>query len=214
MIAEALKRNRKILLLQFAGGAVVGAIAAFVALDFGPELGLEGAHEGALLLALLLAALGLMIAISSLTRTGAASMIGARVEPGEDIAPEINLLRWQGVVGFLAGAELFILALDPSLLGGPARSWLAPLLLLILAAQSWINLRLWRLGDEFFRRVIAEAGIIGFVAFQFLLFFWTAAVRFGLAPDPAALDIYVLMMALYMLGSGIAGIRHGYGMPG
>jgi hypothetical protein len=213
MIAETLKRNRKSLILQFVAGAVVGAIGATVALDFGPQLGFERAHEGALLLAVLLAALGLTIVISSMTRTGAAQLIGARIEPGEDIAPELSLLRWQGVVVFLGGAELLILALDPEVLGGSARSWLVPLLMLTVAAQTWINLRLWRLGDEFFRRVVAEAGIIGFVAFQFLLFFWTAAVRFGLTPDPAALDIYVLMMALYLLGSGIAGIRHGYGVP-
>jgi hypothetical protein len=212
MISETLKRNRKTLLIQFVIGLVVGAAGAIVVLDYGRDIGLEQAHEPALLLALLLVAVGLFIVIGSLTRSGAAQMLGADIEPGEDIAPELNLVRWQGVAGFLAGAELLILSLNPTLLGGPARSWLLPLLLLILAGQSWINLLLWRRGDEYFRRVISEAGIIGFVAFQFLLFFWVAAVRFGLAPDPEALDIYVLMMALYLLGSGIAGVRHGYGM--
>ena len=212
MISETLKRNRKTLLIQFVIGMAVGAAGAFVVLDYGDELGLERMHEPAMLLALLLVAVGLFIVLGSLTRTGAAQMLGADIEPGEDVAPELNLVRWQGVAGFLAGAELLILALDPALLGGPARSWLLPLLLLILAAQTWINLMLWRRGDEYFRRVISEAGIIGFVAFQFLLFFWVGAVRFGLAADPEALDVYVLMMALYLLGSGIAGVRHGYGM--
>ena len=212
MISETLKRNRKTILIQFGIGMVVGAAGAIFVLDYGDEVGLDRAHEPALLLALLLVAVGLFIVVGSLTRSGAAQMLGAEVEPGEDIAPELNLVRWQGVAGFLAGAELLMLSLDPALLSGPARSWLLPLLLLILTAQSWINLMLWRRGDEYFRRVISEAGIIGFVAFQFLLFFWTAAVRFGLAPDPQALDIYVLMMALYLLGSGIAGVRHGYGM--
>ena len=212
MISETLKRNRKTLLIQFVIGMAVGAAGAFIVLDYGDELGLERMHEPAKLLALLLVAVGLFIVLGSLTRSGAVQMLGADIEPGEDVAPELNLVRWQGVAGFLAGAELLILALNPALLGGPARSWLLPLLLLILAAQSWINLMLWRRGDEYFRRVISEAGIIGFVAFQFLLFFWVAAVRFGLAPDPQALDVYVLMMALYLLGSGIAGVRHGYGM--
>ena len=212
MISETLKRNRRNLLIQFVIGMVVGAASAIVVLDYGHDLGLERVHEPALLLALLLVAIGLFIVIGSLTRAGAAQMLGADIEPGEDIAPELNLVRWQGVAGFLAGTELLILALNPGVLGGPARSWLLPLLLLILAAQSWINLLLWRRGDEYFRRVISEAGVIGFVAFQFLLFFWTAGVRFGLAPDPQALDVYVLMMALYLLGSGIAGVRHGYGM--
>jgi hypothetical protein len=161
---------------------------------------------------MLLVAMGLFIAIGSFTRAGAAQMVGADIEAGEDITPELNLLRWQGVVSVLAGAELFILGFDPDVLGGVDRTWLLPLLLVILAAQTWVNLILWRRGDEFFRRVISEAGIIGFVAFQFLLFFWTAGVRFGLGPDPEAIDVYVLMMALYLLGSGIAGVRHGYGM--
>jgi hypothetical protein len=212
MIGEMLKRNRKAMIIQFVIGMAVGAVGALVVLDYGPQLGLEDGHEGALLLALLLVAMGLFITIGSFTRAGAAQMVGAEIEAGEDIAPELNLLRWQGVVSVLAGAELLILGLDPDLLGGPARGWLLPLLLVILAAQTWVNLLLWRRGDEFFRRVISEAGIIGFVAFQFLLFFWTAGVRFGLGPDPEAIDVYVLMMALYLLGSGIAGVRHGYGM--
>src|SRR5688572_1810430 len=211
MIAETLKRNRKTLVIQFVLGVFVGAVGAFLTLEYGSRLGLDRVHEPALLLALLLVAVGLFIVIGSLTRAGAAQMVGAEIEPGEDITPELNLVRWQGVAGLLAGVELVILALDPGLLAS-ARSWLLPLLLVILAAQSWINLMLWRRGDEYFRRVISEAGIIGFVAFQFLLFFWTAGVRFGLAEDPQALDLYVLMMALYLLGSGIAGVRHGYGM--
>ena len=211
MVTEALKRNRKTIILQFVVGMIVGAVGAFVVLDYGPQLGLEGAHEGALLLALLLAAVGLMVAVSSLTRSGAKQMISAELEPGEDISSELSSIRWQGVVALLAGVEMFVLGLNPELLAGPARSWLLPLIGIILAAQSWINHRLWRSGDELFRRVIAEAAVIGFVAFQFLLFFWTVAVRFGLAEDPEALDVYVLMMALYLLGSGIAGIRRGYG---
>lgn len=214
MISDTLKRNRKTLIIQFVIGMAIGAAGAFVMLQFGPELGLDRAHEPALLLAFLLAAMGLFIVIGSMTRSGARQMVGAEIEPGEDVGPELNLLRWQGVVSVLAGAELLVLGLDPAVLSGPARNWLLPLLLVILTAQTWLNLKLWRRGDEYFRRVIAEAGIIGFVAFQFLLFFWTAAVRFGLAPDPAALDVYVLMMALYLLGSGIAGVRRGYGMPG
>ena len=142
MISETLKRNRKTLLIQFVVGMVVGATGAIVVLSFGRDIGLERSHEPALLLALLLVAVGLFIVVGSLTRSGAAQMLGADIEPGEDIATELNLVRWQGVAGFLAGAELLILSLDPALLGGPARAWLLPLLLLILAAQSWINLLL------------------------------------------------------------------------
>src|SRR5688572_28904867 len=135
MIAETLKRNRKTLVIQFVLGVFVGAVGAFLTLEYGSRLGLDRVHEPALLLALLLVAVGLFIMIGSLTCAGAAQMVGAEIEPGEDLTPELNLVRWQGVAGLLAGVELVILALDPGLLASAARSWLLPLLLVILAAQ-------------------------------------------------------------------------------
>ena len=211
MIGKIGKFDKKTLILNFVGGALTGGVAAFLVLEHGERLDLEGAHPLGLLVAALLGIVGAAILITSLTRAGAAEMIGTPVEPGEDIGVELKSLRLQGAVALLAAAELLILSLGTDLLTGPESGLLLAVLAVVLAAQTWLNLRLWRSGDELFRRVIVEAAVIGFVAFQFLLFLWVVAARFALTPDPEALDIYVLMMVLYLAGSGIAGVRRGYG---
>ena len=211
MTGITLKQNTKHLLVQFLVGAVVGGVAAYLVSQHGPDLKLPGTHAPGLLVAALLAILGSSILVSSLSRAGAAQLVGSELEPGEDIRPELKSLRWQGFVTLLAGIELTILSLGTDVLTGPRSTLLLALLSLTLAAQTWFNVELWRRGDELFRQVIVEAGMIGFLIFQFGLFFWVAAARFALVPDPEALDIYVLMMVLYLLGSGIASIRRGYG---
>ena len=213
MTGKILGQDKKNLLVQFLVGAVVGGAGAFLVMRHGPELDVPGVHGPGLLVAVLLAVLGSAILVASLTRTGAAEMLGAELEEGEDIRPELNSLRWQAFVTLLAAAELSILAMSPELLTGPRSAVLLIALALILIAQTWLNVELWRRGDELFRRIIVEAGVIGFLAFQFALFFWVVGSRFAFLPDPSALDIYVLMMVLYLVGSTVASIRHGYGTP-
>jgi hypothetical protein len=212
MTGLTLKRNTKFLLVQFLVGAIVGAGGAHLMFQYGPELAAPGAHAPGLGVAALLAILGAWILVASLSRAGAAQLVGTELEPGEDIRPELSSWRWQGLVTLLAGFELMILSLGTNVLTGPRSALLLALLAATLAVQTWFNVELWRRGDELFRQVIVEAGMIGFLIFQFGLFFWVVGSRFALVPDPSALDIYVLMMVLYLLGSGIASIRHGYGI--
>lgn len=211
MTGLTLKQNTKFLLVQFLVGAIVGAGGAHLMFEYGPELTAPGTHAPGLGVAALLAILGVSIMVASLSRAGAAQLVGTEIEPGEDVRPELRWLRRQGFVTLLAGIELTILSLGTNLLTGPRSTLLLTLLAATLAGQTWLNVELWRRGDELFRQVIVEAGMIGFLIFQFALFFWVAGARFALVPDPEALDIYVLLMVLYLLGSGIASIRHGYG---
>lgn len=211
MTGITLKQNTKHVLGQFLVGAVVGGVGAYLISQHGPDLTVPGTHAPGLLVAVLLAILGSSILVSSLSRAGAAQLVGTELEPGEDIRPELRPLRWQGFVTLLAGIELSILSLGTNVLTGPRSTLLLALLAATLAAQTWFNVELWRRGDELFRQVIVEAGMIGFLIFQFGLFFWVVGSRFAFVPDPGALDIYVLMMVLYLLGSGIASIRRGYG---
>jgi hypothetical protein len=211
MTAKILGQNKKNLLIQFLWGAAVGSAGAYLVARHGPELNVPGVHAPGLVVAALLAILGSAILVGSLTRAGAAQMVGAELEEGEDIRPELNSLRWQAFVTLLAAAELTVLSLAPDLLTGPRSTLLLAALTAILLAQTWLNIELWRRGDELFRQIIIEAAVIGFLAFQLVLFFWVVGSRFAFVPDPSALDIYVSMMVLYLLGSGIASVRHGYG---
>lgn len=211
MTARTLKQNSKNLLVQFVVGAAVGSAGAYLMIRHGPELDAPGVHTPGLLVAVLLAILGSAIIVASLTRAGAAELVGAEIDSGEDLGPELKPLRWQGVVTLLAAVEFLILSLGTDLLTGPRSTLLLLALAVLLAGQTWLNIELWRRGDELFRRIIVEASVIGFLLFQLLLFFWVVGSRFALVPDPSAMDIYVLMMVLYLLGSGIASVRHGYG---
>ena len=213
MTEAARKSSTKKMLIQFLIGLPVGAAIGFVMVRYGPEIEAPGTHMPGLFVAALLLVFGLVIMGASLTGAGAARLIGPELEPGDDIGSELKPLRWQGLVTLLAGIELAILSLATDILTGPWSPILLALLAVNLAVQTGFNVVLWRRGDELFRRVIVEAGVIGFFVFQFLLLFWVVGARFELVSDPSALDIYVLMMVLYLLGSGIASVRRGYGTP-
>ena len=211
MTLNTLKQNKKNLLVQFVGGALVGGVGAFLMIRHGPDLDVPGVHAPGLLVATLLGILGLAILLATFTRAGAQQMVGAELEPGEDIRPELKSLRRQAFVTLLAAVELLILSMAPDFLTGPRKTILLVLLAATLTTQTWFNFELWHREDELFRRIIVEASVIGFLAFQFVLFFWVVGSRFAFVPDPSALDIYVLMLVLYLVGSGVVSIRHGYG---
>ena len=213
MTAITKKGFKKNLVIQFVVGAVVGAAAAMLGIEFGAEMLLAGTHLPGLAVAVLLASVGLIVLAGSSSRKAAGAVLAMDVDDEDDFRLERTSLRWQGIVTVLAAIELIILSLGRDYLTGSARGLLIALLLLGLLVQTWFNLKLWRSGDELFRRIIIEACVIGFLAFQFLLFFWVVGSRFDLVADPAALDIYVLMMVTYLAGSGIAAVRRGYGVP-
>lgn len=214
MTARTLGQNKKNLALQFIGGALVGAAAGFLMVRLGPDMDFPGVHGLGLIVAALLLVLGAIIIIASFTRSGAAQLMGEDLDPAEDIRPELRPLRWQGIVTLLAGVELVILSLSTDLLTGPRSELLLAVLIGVTAVQTWFNYQLWRRGDELFRRLIVEAAVIGFIVFQFALFFWVAGARFALVPDPSALDIYVLMLVLYLVGGSVASVRLGFGTSG
>lgn len=207
------KRSAGRWIRQFAIGLAAGAAIGYFGADYGPALDLDGAHAPGLAVGTMLALVGLIVLAGSLSRRAATGLLSVDLGDEDDFRLERASLRGQGVVAFLAGLELIALSLPAAYLLGPARDILIALLLAGLAVQTWLNLRLWRSGDELFRRIIVEAGLIAFLAFQFLMFFWAAGARFALVADPAALDVYVLLMILYLAGSAIAAMRRGYGAP-
>jgi hypothetical protein len=213
MTSETRRQFKKWLLLNFLGGMLVGVVGMVVAMEFGPSLDLVEPHLLGLFVAFLLAVMGLYTVAASTRIDWTAKVMGTTADEGDDLAPERKALRWQGVVTVLAALELLILCFGTDYMEGERGQIVFALLLAVMAIQTWLNFRLWREGDEFFRRIIVETGVAAFVAFQFLIFFWAAASRFGYVEDPTALDIYVLLMAVYLGASGIVAVRRGYGVP-
>jgi len=213
MAGDAKRRWWRKIGINFIAGALAGALAAMVLGNWLDSLEMSDAHIGGLIIGVVLVSISLTMFWAATSPVRAAKMMGQALEPGEDFSSETKSLRLQAVVGLMAGAELLVLSWRTDVLTGPAKELLLAGLLLLLLAQTWLNWRLWRTGDEFFRRLLVESCVIAFVAGQFLVFAWAAASRFGYANHPTALDIYVLLMALYLIAGSWAGTRRGLGVP-
>ncbi|MGZ3299289.1 MAG: hypothetical protein ACXU8U_02855 [Asticcacaulis sp.] len=81
----------------------------------------------------------------------------------------------------------------------------------LFAAQSAINLALWRTADEFYRRAMKDASATSFWLLQGALFLWAVAERLGLAPTLSAWDLISILMAVYLGLSAVVARRLGAG---
>lgn len=118
--------------------------------------------------------------------------------------------RRQALVAGLAGVMLALppLAAHAGLsMGGAALAALG--VGLLLAVQTWINLRLWRDGDELTRAVIAQSGGACFWLLQLALFGWATLTRLKLLPEADAWTLVTVMMSVYLLVSFIVSARRG-----
>jgi len=210
---DTTRRFWRNLAVQFVLGAIAGAAAVIVLERWVSQADFGDANEAGLLIGALLLYLGAVIAFASAKPARAAKMMGQSLEPGEDFSAETSSLRLQAVVTILAGVELMLLSWRTDMLTGPARDLLVAGLAMLVAVQTWLNYRLWRHGDEFFRRLIVDTSVITFVVMQFLLFACAVGTRFGLMDEPSVLEIYVTLMAVYLVAGFFAGTRRGLGVP-
>ena len=158
----------------------------------------------ALYVAFSLAAGGVYAAIVSFNRAA----LGKMLKLEEPATPsEVRLVRWSGALLLLTAA---IMLMPPafSLLGTD------PLLSLaavagMLGLHTVLNLKIWKDADELLRRTTMEASVVTFWGGQIALFGWAAAERAGIAPTLTAWDVYVVLMALYLVASTVITIRRG-----
>jgi hypothetical protein len=189
-----------------AAGVLVGRTLASVYPDITlPELpDLRWSDGLALYVAFCLAAGGVYAAIVSLNRAA----LGKMLKLEEPATPsEVRLVRWSGALLLLTAA---IMLMPPafSLLGTD------PLLSLaavagMLGLHTVLNLKIWKDADELLRRTTMEASVVTFWGGQIALFGWAAAERAGIAPTLTAWDVYVVLMALYLVASTVITIRRG-----
>lgn len=161
---------------------------------------------------LLLCGVGLLLV--SLSRSGAAYVADPHgSEPGRTPKPtQIHYFRRQAAVLALAGAMLAVPVAAPLIwpdmsYSARALAWLG--LVAVFAAQTWLNLMVWRHSDELIRRATSEGAAVSFWLLQALLFLYAAAEKLRLAPALTSWDSITVLMGLYLILSITVAWRRG-----
>lgn len=205
---EWARQTTRLVAIGFVAG-VVGYGVGHVAADLFPghDLSLPGVRWADVLAGFVAAVLivaSAFTALRSFNRAALGKMLKLEGPAGDDEAREA---RSQAAILALSGV-IMLLPILFSALAVPAAIALI-VILGLLALHTALNVRLYRSVDEMFRRVVIEAGALTFWLGQGLLFLWAAAERLAVAPPITAWDIYVVMMAAYLIVSTVVTMRRG-----
>lgn len=211
-LSAADRRSRKAIhfLAFFAAGATLGAAGYLV----GRHLGVSGVLDGAPLprwadllaglLGLLMVSTAGVMAAMSLSPAIVGRVLKLEGPAGPD---ELRDARLQALILGLSG----VIVVLPPLLASRGVEPLSALALLavMMAVHTALNLVLYRRVDELFRRAAVEAGALTFWLGQGVLFLWAVAERLGAAPPITGWDIYVVLLAAYLVASAGVAARRG-----
>jgi hypothetical protein len=168
--------------------------------------------QTAMVLGLSLLTWGLGHLVASLFRRSAAFVADPYGATGGLRPGEARYQRLTGATIALAGAMVLapLTARWAPGLGNAVR--IATLAGLVggLVAQSVVNLMIWRRSDELFRRLIVESTALTFWGLQGVLFLWAAGERLGLLPPITAWQVFVVLLAGYLIASMAVSIRRGF----
>ena len=188
---------RTILTLALFGASVGAAMGVL------PIRSLQASEGLSLLIALSCLAAGLTLLWVSLDQKLMVRVL--KFEGGASRTETLNLRRAAGALtigGLLMAAPVFVRVLD---LPGRGLAWAAMLALFVW--QSWLNLQVWRRGDELQRRIILEGGALSFWVLQGGLFLYAAAEHIGLIRPIGAWALMSVTMASYLCASAWVGVR-------
>ena len=116
----------------------------------------------------------------------------------------------QALVCILAGGMMIAPAIAAHIpLSIETRLAIAVAIGLLLAIQTWFNLKLWRDGDELTRAVIAQTGALCFWMLELVLFGWAALAKLMLVPDIDSWTMFTLLMGVYLIVSVVVAQRRG-----
>ncbi|QIG78383.1 hypothetical protein [Stakelama tenebrarum] len=162
-----------------------------------------------LALGLLLMGLFALYATSSTERY--ARLMPNRAEPDEPVEPaDLKGGTAQAIVLILAGIMLPVPVILAHMDVAVELRWAAAAAIgVLLVVESWFNWKVWREADELSRAVIAGAGAASFWAMQLLLFVWAMLAKLALVPDLTSWGAITLLLFVYLVASGIVGVRRG-----
>lgn len=151
--------------------------------------------------------LGLMVAAACFIGTFFPSSVARSydVAPGEDVSEEISLIRWSALAALFYG--LFMLTLSLSALVTPFVAGLSMALSLIGAIAT--NAYLWRRYDELWREITAQASVITFTLFHYILLAWAALAVLLDGAGFGPVNVVSALLGLFIIASIRATARRG-----
>jgi hypothetical protein len=187
-------------------GFAVGTLAARLGLEFIslPDLGLSTTDVVALCLAAFLLLTAGVIAWAA--RGGRPlSKLMKLAEPADHA--ELSQARLQAVLLVLTA---ILLALPPLISALGMSQWAGIVVIgLLLLLHTVLNIRLFVSCDELLRRTVVETCAVTMIFGQMALFICAAAGRLQLIPAIDGWDVYVVMMATYLVAGLIVSTRRG-----
>ncbi|MBY0284133.1 MAG: hypothetical protein K2W81_09235 [Sphingomonas sp.] len=169
------------------------------------------AVEGiSLLIAALLIVSGAVVAFAATSNRRWNSIVERqpRDEPVDPAARTGGL--WQALVCILAAGMMILPPVAAHAgLSVETRVAIAGSIGLLLAVQTWLNLKLWRDGDELTRAVIAQTGALCFWSLQLALFGWAALAKLDLVADIDSWTMFTVLMGAYLVASLVISQRRG-----
>ena len=215
------RNNLQRLVISVAVFAPIGAVAGYLlgralkkATPGEALTSLTLADGFSLLIAVLLIVSGAVVAFAATSNRRWNSIVEHQpAEEPVDPAARTAGLR-QSLVCILAGGMMLLPPIAAQLgLSVAARGAIAAAIGLLLAVQTWLNLKLWRDGDELQRAVIAQTGALCFWTLQLALFGWAALARLDLVAEVDSWTMFTLLMGVYLIVSLTISQRRGL-VPG
>jgi len=209
--------NLQRFLISVAVFAPIGAVTGYLlgralkkAAPGDPLTSLTLADGFSLLIAVLLIVSGLVVAFAASSDRRWNSIV-ERQPADEPVDPAARTAgRRQSLVCVLAGGMMILPPIAAPLgLSGEVRWAIAGAIALLLAVQTWLNLKLWRDGDELTRAVIAQTGALCFWSLQLALFAWAALAKLGLVADVDSWTMFTVLMGVYLAVSLVIAQRRG-----
>jgi hypothetical protein len=201
--------------LAVLGGFVGYGVGAWVKGAQGDVRFPNWSDAGALFLALALAAQGLAVVLLSFNRRVAGVAFGGGDATRPATPQQLSFYRQQAGILLLAGVMLALPVATPLITGALSNAAAIAVMIVIalcFAAQTALNLIVWRRADEFVRRLISETGSLCFWVLQAALFLWAAGERLGVFPAIDAWSCVVVLMGVYLLASAFISMRNGVGV--
>lgn len=203
-----------LLILGMLSGAPAGFVIGKIAKHHRADVGAADAIS--LAVATLLLATGLVVLAASLSKSASAFMADPRSPRAERrLRPEqVTYFRLQGLVLALAGGLMatptLVAVFAPAklpVLGAPVFAGLV----LLFIVQTVFNVQVWRRSDELIRRASQDTAALTFWVLQAGLFLWAAGERLHLFEPLRSWDAYTMVMAVYLLMSGVVASARGLG---
>lgn len=215
---EAPRRNNaQRFLISIAVFAPIGAFTGYLlgralkkATPGDALLGWTVADGVSLLIAALLIVSGAVVAFAATSNRRWNSIVEHQpADEPVDPAARTGGLR-QALVCILAGGMMILPPVAAHAgLSVETRIAIASSIALLLAFQTWLNLKLWRDGDELTRAVIAQTGALCFWSLQLALFAWAALAKLDLVADIDSWTMFTVLMGAYLVASLVISQRRG-----